>query len=89
MVLDEVVQPDQLGEDPLIVFGWPEVLVPGDALHPYNFLGEDPTPGLVTVKSESWFFWIDDEPLARFSHPTRYVLVDIKSGEFSLSDEDW
>jgi hypothetical protein len=89
LVLDEVVQPDQLGDDPLVVFGWPEALGRGDALHPYNFLGEDPIPGLVTVKSESWFFWIDDEPYARFSHPTRYVLVDIKSGELSISDQEW
>jgi len=89
LVLDEIVHPDQLGEDPLIVFGWPEALTPGDALHPYNIYGEDPIPGLVTVRANSWFFWIEDEPLAGFRHQTRYVLVDIKSGELSVSDQEW
>ena len=90
LVLEEVVQPDQLGDDPLVVFGWPEALGRGDALHPYNFLGEDPIPGLVlSLEVESWFFWIEDEPFAGFSHPTRYVLVDIKSGELSLSDQEF
>ncbi len=89
LVLEEIVQPDQLGEDPLVVFAWPEVLLPGDELYPYNILGEDPVPGLVTVESESWFFWIEDEPYAQFAHPTRYVLVDINSGEISSSEEGW
>jgi hypothetical protein len=89
LVLEEIVKPDQLGDDPLIVFGWPEELVPGDTLHPYNIYGEDPVPGLVMVEAESWFFWIEDEPLAGFRHLTRYVLVDINSGQLSTSEEGW
>jgi len=89
LVLEEIVQPDQLGDDPLVVFAWSEALRSGDVLHPYNILGEDPVPGLIEIKSESWFFWIEDEPYAQFGHPTRFVLIDIKSGEISTTEERW
>jgi hypothetical protein len=89
LVLDEVVQPDLLGEDPLVVFAWPEPLVPGDTLHPYAVYGEDPAANLIEVEEESWFFWIEDEPFARFTHPNRYALVEIRSGELSVSNADW
>jgi len=88
LVLDEIVQPDQLGDDPTIVFVWPEVLLPDDELHPYIF-GEDPTTAMIAVESDSWFFWIEDTPYAHFAHPSRFVLVDIESGKLSSSDQDW
>jgi len=59
--LDEIVKPDQLGEDPLVVFAWPDTLLPDDSLHPYAIYGEAPDSKLVKIKAESWFFWIEEE----------------------------
>ena len=36
IVLSEVVEPDTLGDRPIIVFDWPDPLRPGDTIHPYN-----------------------------------------------------
>jgi len=88
LVLEEIVQPEQLGDDPTVVFAWPEMLQNDDELHPYNF-GEDPTPVLIDIASESWFFWVEDRPYAQYAHPSRFVLVNIENGKISSSDQEW
>lgn len=35
---------------------------------------------------DSWFFFIDDMPLANWSHPCRYVYVDVCNGTYSIKD---
>ncbi|MBI1791911.1 MAG: hypothetical protein HYR60_30665 [Acidobacteria bacterium] len=39
-----------------------------------------------TTERSSWLFWIDDNPLARFEHPTRFVILDAASGSSDFND---
>jgi hypothetical protein len=86
LVLDEVVKPDELDHH-MIVFSWQEPLAAEDVLHPYQLPGEEAEQ--IPIKGESWFFWIDDVPVAYYSHPVRYVLVDRATGKVTVHDEDW
>jgi hypothetical protein len=88
VVLDEVVKPDDLDHE-VIVFGWPEILTAEDELQSYA--ADDLTlPGeTILVNQDSWFFWVDDAPVAYYVHPTRFVLVDVQTGEVSSHDEEW
>ena len=33
---------------------------------------------------ESWFFFVDDMPLANWEHPCRYIFVNVKTGDYEL-----
>jgi len=89
LVLEKIVKPDQLGDDPTVIFALSQSLGPDDELYAYSIFGDDDTPKLAVIKSESWFFWIEDEPYAYFSHSSRFVLVNIDSGKISSSEESW
>ena len=46
-----------------------------------QFFSHGPSPATdrsqpVVTDRLSWFFWVDDLPLAQFAHPTRFVLID-------------
>jgi len=41
------------------------------------------------INTDTWFVFIDDEPLAFFAHPTRYVFIDAKTGSYNISNETW
>ncbi len=88
LVLARIVRPDSLRR-PLIVFGWPESLQPGDQLQPYEREGFESPAAVTVIERESWFFWIDDAPGAQFVHPNRFVFVDAASGEISASEQEW
>ncbi len=54
-----------------------------------------PPPGM-TLASDAYFFWFDDEQPAMFAHAVRYVLVDantpnptVFNGGILLLDQDW
>lgn len=94
ILLDEVVRPEELGHL-VAVFGMEQPLTTGDEVAAY---APDPLPEEVEelpflvphqVTSEQWFFWVDDVPFARFSHPTRYALVDLATGVVEVWDEGW
>jgi hypothetical protein len=75
--------------DPVVVLGMADPLAAGDRIVAYH-----PEPGLETevaieAETESWFFWVDDEPRARFDHPSRFVIVDRESGEIMTMDARW
>ena len=36
---------------------------------------------------DSWFFFIDDRPFASWTHPCRYVFVNIKDGSYTVFDK--
>jgi hypothetical protein len=88
LVLAQVVKPESLDHE-VIVFGRAEPLQPGDVLQAHAALQADPAPTAVTVAAESWFFWLDDAPGARFTHPSRFVLVERASGAVTLTEEGW
>ena len=94
ILLDEVVKPGEL-DHLVVVFGREQPLAAGDEIAAY---APDPLPEEVEalpflvprqVTSEQWFFWVDDVPFGRFSHPTRYVLVDLATGGVEVWDEGW
>jgi len=41
------------------------------------------------IDANTWFIFIDDEPLAFFAHDTRYVFMDARSGDYDIVDESW
>ena len=46
-----------------------------------QFFSHGPSPATdrsqpVVTDRLSWFFWVDDLPLAEFAHPTRFLLID-------------
>ena len=88
VVLDEVVQPESL-DHPVIVFALPDPLRSGDQIGPYNKEGYGPTVVPTTIEDDSWFFWIDDAPGARFSHPGRFVLISQATGEVTIAEHAW
>jgi hypothetical protein len=88
IVIDEIVIPENL-EHPLIVFALPDPLSPGSEIGPYNLFGSEPHPDPTLITEETWFFWIDDAPVASFSHTSRFVLISQENGQVTLSEEDW
>ena len=88
VVLDELVKPEELDHE-LIVFGWPEPLTMEDELHPYAVENLTLSGESIPVDQDAWLFWIEDVPAALFKHHTRFVLVDVETGEFSSSVQDW
>lgn len=87
LVLDQIVQPAELDHH-VIVFAWPEMLKSGDEIYPYPDITDEDVQ-IENITSDTWFFWIDDRPGAHFAHPSRFVLVDRATGEFSVSEELW
>lgn len=92
IVLEQIVEPDALDQE-IIVFGWPELIESGDSLGAYRPPAAEGLPaerGLsLSPEHGIWFFWIDEEPGARFGHPNRFVIVDGASGEVNEVQEQW
>ena len=43
----------------------------------------------VTLDRNVWFFYLDEEPLAPFAHPTHFVLVNVDDAEYTVYDEEY
>jgi len=41
------------------------------------------------ITTDTWFVFIDDEPLAFYAHPTRYVFINATTGSYNISNETW
>jgi len=94
ILLNEVIKPGSLDHD-LIAFSLDEPLSAGTEIAPY---APDPLPEGVnelpylvpeTMRDSTWFFWVDDSPRARFSHPTRFVYINATDGTVSISQSGW
>lgn len=79
----------------LIIFLWPTPLLPTDVIAPY---ASSPLPLEVTevpylvpysLHEDSWFFWIDDAPYAKYAHTTRFVFFGIETRGYSVYQEEW
>lgn len=42
-----------------------------------------------TIKSNTWFVFIDDNPSALYAHGTRYAFIDAKTAAYDIFDEMW
>lgn len=75
ILIREVILPSPT-RGAMMAFGPQKPLAPGDKIEPPD-RGFDPSQGTVrAIEKPTWFFWIDDEPDAKFAHPTRYVYID-------------
>jgi hypothetical protein len=41
------------------------------------------------IDQDTWLIFIDDNPQAFYAHPTRYVFINAKSGEYDIYDQSW
>ena len=84
-LISEVIESSP-NKDVLMAFGPQDVLLPGTVVVPFDTETE-PFPGNPrTIQTETWFFWIDDEPDAKFVHPTRFVYIDTNNPNPSIGD---
>lgn len=78
-----------------IVFLWPFPVLTTDLIAPYapSFLSSKVTelPSLVpyALKEDSWFFFIDDAPYAKYAHPTRFFFFGTETRTQTLYEEEW
>jgi hypothetical protein len=82
IVLGQVVVPPILDHAARVFLGM-SALRRGDRVRPFYDGAER------TLDRPTWFAWVDDEPQAFFSHPTRYVFVDAYTGRLNVTSEDW
>jgi len=75
--------------DPVIMFQYPELLVAGDMLASYRYDSQESTGYMLDVTEDTWLFWVDDFPGARFAHPTRFITVGASSDEVIVTAADW
>jgi hypothetical protein len=85
-VIAEVLEPAGLGESDVVIYGPVEKLEPGDTVMPVLDLDGHPIDPFV-VETDTWFFWIDRDPFARFAHPTQFVFVE--GDTIRVEDQQW
>lgn len=88
LVLQNVVKPDEL-DHPVIVFAWPVILQAGDKIDGYRLPEMEESGAIRDISDETWFFWIDDAPAAKFAHPTRFVFINQETGELDVIEDLW
>jgi hypothetical protein len=82
-------------DHPLAVFLWPVPLSRTSTLSPYAPSplpeGVKRLPSIIPyqLEEDTWFFWIDDAPCAKYAHPTRFFLFGIETGRFTVHNEEW
>lgn len=77
ILIQEVIERSP-NRDVLMAFGPRRPLKPGDLVEPVkNDAGPFPAVSR-KIEHPTWFFWIDDEPDAKFVHPVRFVYIDAR-----------
>jgi hypothetical protein len=77
----DILKPKTLSED-VVVFLSQTPLVAGQTIE--TFFQEPNDANSFPITTNSWFAWINDDPLAEFSHETRYVFIDSLSGQYQV-----
>ncbi len=83
----QIVKEDAIGLDSLQgrnLYSKFDKIFQGDTIHFEFFMGS-----IVNTFDEAWVFFIDDMPIAYWSHPCRYVLFDANSGFYLILNGDW
>jgi hypothetical protein len=86
LVIEKLAKPSEAPRG-LRVHLYPEILPQGSTIVPFQQWTEG-KKAFATCERDSWFFWFDDDPLAQFAHPTRYVLVTT-GGEIKVKEAEW
>lgn len=82
-----IVKEEVIGADSTIgihFYSKYDILNQGDTLHLDFYMGY-----YICPYSDTWVFFIDDMPVAYWSHPCRIVFFNSTSGEYQIIDEDW
>jgi hypothetical protein len=89
----ETVKKDLITDGDIIIFFWPHILLSSDVISPYAPSEAKTTKYPLVVpyllKESSWFFWIDDDPYAKYAHPVRFVFFGTESQETTVYNEEW
>lgn len=83
LVVADLINPKTLDHE-VIAFLDDEPLASGDTVTVFYDEG-----GTYVMDKPMWFVWIDDDPLAEFAHDTRYVFVDVQTGNIEIHAEQW
>ena len=85
-LLREVIQPAAL-DHRVVATGMDRPLSPGQQVTTEN--GADGPEVVFSTTASAWFFLVDDDPLALWSHPVRYVLIDADTNAVTVSPRGW
>jgi len=88
LVIDQVLTPQGITEDNVIVYSPGHPLVEGDEVRPVLSLEGD-APITTVIEEDTWFFWVDLAPFTRFAHATLFVYVDQNTQAITYKEESW
>jgi hypothetical protein len=74
IVINKVIQDDTTGK---AIYANPEIISSSDTIFVL-------TKEFYTFDFDSWFFFVDDMVLANWSHPCRYVFVNINNKDYEV-----
>ena len=83
IIVHTIITPPTLAHN-VSAFLVKEQLRPEDNIWPFSLEENKTTP-----ERNAWFAWLNDDPQAFFSHPTRFVFLDVLTGEIKITDEEW
>ncbi|MBK8493306.1 MAG: hypothetical protein IPL49_21095 [Saprospirales bacterium] len=82
IILQEIIVP-ATSNHTITAFLVKTLLQPGDIIAPfYGDLNHE-------MQEPAWFAWINDDPLALFAHPTRYVFIGARTGDVEIVEHAW
>lgn len=87
IVVEKLAEPSKTPRG-LRVHLFPKLLEGGSMVVPYD-LWLSGKKEYISCRNDFWFFWFDDDPLAQFGHPTRYVILDSSTGEIIVRESEW
>jgi hypothetical protein len=76
------------GDGRVLAFLWPSPVGPEDQIVPYLSL-QDGLPQPYELCEPCWFFWIDEYPCAKFSHPCQFIFIGTQTGSMTVHQEAW
>ena len=82
IVLHRIIVPATLDHD-VTAFLVKEPLKNGDVIQPFIDGSER------RITRETWFAFINDSPQAFYEHPTRFVYIDVLTGEYEVNYQKW
>ncbi len=77
-----------------VCVGISSTLAKGSTVEEYSPGGGDiglsRTPGVsLAIEEESYFYFLNLDPYAFYTHPVKYVVVNKSSGSFAVTDAEW
>ena len=74
-LINQVITPIAY-EDYYMAFGPQQMLSAGDRVEP-KYIGGQPYPGSARdIQGPTWFFWVDTDKWAKFTHLVHFVYID-------------